>query len=356
MKYSEIINQLRQYLPLHTDRFNDWIDATFSLVGNTATITTASAHGLAVGGFVNLTDVVFSNPLISLASVKGTATAKTTIQNDLTNGFQPEIEIVGATESEFNGIFTDSKVFNENQFTYSVEPFFDGTATGAPVLLEKNLLRYNGLFEVVSTPTPTTYTVEIVGEADFTSDCRSANDISRIAFAFNTALALEYYTNKKASDYWAFVIPMATNVSKQREGNHDFNYINKDGEYTQELFKSFSVFVLAKINNEDSGVDTVDELSVDIANALRKSLINYKPVQSTSQTTSSVSFDGDNPEHYDNAIYGHLYEFGAAITLKNLDGFISPTVKVRKIIVDYKDNNTNNKLTIATDTIEFKEI
>jgi len=355
MRLIEIEQQLRQFLPLHTDRFNDWIDATFSVVGNVATVVTSTPHGLSVDSYVNVTDVVFRNPLINLKSVNGTGSASSAIQNDLTNGFQNSIEIQGATEAVLNNVFSIFKSHDRNQFTFNVEPFDTTTGTGSPVLLEPNLERYTGMFQVDSIVDETTYTIAIVGEADFTSDCRSANENSRIAVAFNDQQALSYYTAQKVGDYWAFVLPSGTLVSKQREGNHDFDYINKDGEYTQDMLRSFSILVLGKVNNENSCAEIMDECFVDISDALRKSLINYNPIQVTSQKTSAIAYGGDVNIHYDNAIYGHLYEFSCSVELKNKDGFNPQSAAVRRVITDYKDNATNNKLTIAKDTIEFKE-
>jgi hypothetical protein len=355
MRLIEIEQQLRQFLPLHTDRFNDWMDATFSVVGDVATVVTSEAHGLSVGSYSNITDVVFRNPLVNLKSVDGTGSASTTIQNDLTNGFQDSIEIQDANEAVFNNVFTSFKSLNRTQFTFPVEPFDTTDGTGAAVLLEPNLERYTGMFQVASIVDDNTYTIAVAGEADFVSDCRSANENSRIAVAFNSDQALSYYTKQKTGDYWAFVLPNATQVSKQREGNHDFNYINKDGEYTQDLLRTFSILVLGKTNTEESCAEIMDECFVDIADALRKSLINYSPRQTTSQKTSAIAYDEDEPAHYDNAIYGHMYGFTCSVQLKNKDGFNPQSSAARRVITDYKDNATNNKLTIAKDTLELKE-
>lgn len=356
MRLKEIQDQLREYLPLNTDLFNDWIDSTFSAAGTTVTVTTGSDHGLVVGDIVNVSDVEFRNALASLESVDGTAYAVTTSIHDLTEGFSTVVEIEGAVEPEFNGEFPDDIFIKDrNNIQYSMEPRFDGTATGSPVLVERNLVPFTGQFEVTSVIDSTNYTFEIYADfGTFTSTCRTANNNSRIGVAFDLDHAKSMYTPQDLGDYWLFIMPEPTTVSANRDINSDFTVRWWNGEeYKQEIQESVTILVIAKANEKITPVDIIDTCRIDIRNAINLSMVGYEPTRSVSSKYSNIGYLGDEPADWDKSMYIHAYTYSSVVQLSTDDTFTPRSVALQEFTANYFDNDTNNKQLIATDNNKY---
>jgi hypothetical protein len=357
MKLSEIEQQLRNVLPLHTDRFTDWISVSSYVVSaGVATITTSAEHGLEVGNSINVRGVVFNNAITSLTSSSGTASATTTVAMDANNiKLFPTAEIDGANESDFNGEKTVKSYVDRTNFTYKVAIDAPASTTGSPILVEEDLARYNNVFTVNSVPDSTTFTVVVSNIADFTATgtIQIANiNKSRIAADMDVETTIKSYTLQNNGEWWAFISIDDTGsvVSKDRAIGVDFvSRVSYGDEYKQQTQESFFVYVFAPSSDEIRGIAVQDECRNEVRAALIKSLAMYVPEKLFENIYSSIAYVGDAKERYSKAYYVHQYAFATTVDIITSDTYIPKTTPIEKINADYESNGS----IVAEDTITF---
>jgi len=152
LKASDVITQLHANLPIHTSLFSVLLDIdTVTFLSGTVTVTTNTSHNLNTNDTVQVSGALSANPISSLTSLDGVATAVTTLDHHLTadviGGPQDPVDISGASDAEYNGTPTRLTVPNRQTFTYEID-------TGAPVsttggqLNEPVNFGYNGLQQI----------------------------------------------------------------------------------------------------------------------------------------------------------------------------------------------------------------
>lgn len=356
MKLEEIQNQLRANIPLHTDHFNDWLDAFYSMVGTTATVTTTEDHDLNPGDVVNLKNVIFQNPLSSLVADNGRISAVSSVKNDMTEDYTKEIEITGATEPDFNGTFSNKiDIIDRTNFSYDSVAYQTETATGSPILLEKDLARYNGKFTVATVVSDKIYTIQYPSTfGDFTSNCSTSNFNSRIVVVYNDEHAMSLFTEEDSDKFWMYIMLGATTVSADRNIQSDHTVRWWDGEeYKQEIEETFSILVLTKANQSITPMRIQDICNIDIRNAIGLSLLGYTPEKTSSSEYSNIGLIGVDSDVWNKAVYGHMYDYATVLNLSIEDTFIPRSFALNEFTLNYNDNNTINKELIATDHNEF---
>lgn len=361
MKLTELEAQLRTILPTLTERFTDWIDVSSYIVSSgVATIVTASAHGLAVDDEVNLDDVVYPNPITSLTSGSGIAALETTVPFDANNlGLFPTVEISGADQSEYNGTHDTLTYEDRKNLTYDIirTPPPVTPATGSPVLIERALTRYNGVFTVVGVTNTTTFTISVQDIADFTSLSgvrMAAMDKHRIAAIMDLTKIEDDYTEKDTSKWWLFVaMEDASTVSKDRGIGADFNTRVEYGEeYKQQTQEGFTVAVFAPTAQKGSPIAIKDECTNELRRDIIKTVCSVVPNKLFTNNYSAITFQSDSVFGYNRAVYVHRYDFATTVELITSDTFIPPSIAVNSIETTYVDPDNNEQIN-AQDRNDF---
>ena len=104
---SDVVNQLALLLPVLSDKFTTNLSVTsLTRSGTTVTAITAAVHGLTVGAQANIVGAQTPISIGTLTRAGVVGTLITDADHDMTEGVFTEVEIVDATEAEFNDTFT----------------------------------------------------------------------------------------------------------------------------------------------------------------------------------------------------------------------------------------------------------
>lgn len=150
-------------------------------VDNVATLTTSAAHGFAAGETVTITDLA---PAGAVAAITGATGGNMFDQYTADNTFEEgdEVIITGLSPAAFNGTFTVSssdgdtfQVMNNN-----VNEGVTATVGANAKATLSSFVDLSGTYEIVATPTPTTFTVFAEGE-DISSVAVSPAGVAEVA-------------------------------------------------------------------------------------------------------------------------------------------------------------------------------
>jgi hypothetical protein len=320
MKAADIITQLQSVLPKVTDLFSDTVSiSSLTRSGTTVTAITSTAHGLTTGGGVTITGAETPLTISSLTFLDGVATATTDTAHDLTEGWEnstpsdsPNVNISGATESEYNGENTLLSVPNRLNFTYTVTGTPASPATGLPVLLQNFSAGYNGR-HVVTVVDATTFTYEITQTPNSPAQGTiEAHTQVRVSGGVSIERSREAYTSKEYNKLWAFVVLGDTTPSKNRHVESDATDTSGAGtEYRQRLITPFGIFVFVPAVSEIAGMNARDQME-DVRPFLYKSLLRLK-LSSGLATPGQYGIvaEGDSFFDYNGAVYIHQFVFSA---------------------------------------------
>lgn len=128
-----------------------------ALLGNVATLTTATAHDFAAGETVTVTGGTVTESITAAAGDGTTITY--TCDNDFTAG--DVVTVSGLTPSTFNGAKTIATVTSSN---FTVTQALTGSATGTGEALFDSLFGFTGTYEIAAAPTDTTFTYAKTGD------------------------------------------------------------------------------------------------------------------------------------------------------------------------------------------------
>lgn len=356
MKAEDIINQLFAVLPIYTNYFTDTIAVSeITSSGTTATVTTATAHGLTSGDYAHISGALTPNPLTSLTRIDNIAYGITTNAHDLTQNFPPQatIEIIGADQAEYNGIHEFLLEPNRKNFSYKITGTPATPATGSPKLLENLIYGYNGWKEV--TVIDTTHFTYILPKAQGSPAggnpiCKTSPRISG-AITFERANAA--YTAKSAGKLWAFVVTGNKIANKDRQMTNDATFApGKGTEFRQLIIQPFSLFVFIPTVQTIAARQAKD-LGEDLLTPLCKSLLRFEPSSPfVNNPYGMLVFSGSNFTQYNNAYYLQEYVFEVTEYI-TYDDTIDESIGVafRDIDIDYLSIFSDN--VIMTDSIDL---
>jgi len=356
MKAEDIINQLFRALPLYTDYFTDTVVVSeITSSGTTATVTTATDHGLISGDYAHISGALTPNPLTSLTRIDNIAYGVTTNNHDLTQNFPPQanIEIIGADQAEYNGVHVFKLEPNRKNFSYEITGTPATPATGSPNLLENLIYGYNGWKQVTVIDT-THFTYEIPkaqgSPAEGSPVCKIKPRISG-AITFERAGAA--YTAQSTNKLWAFVVTGNKIANKDRQMNNDAIFAPGIGtEFRQLIIQPFSLYVFIPAVQTIAARQTKD-LAEDLLTPLCKSLLRFTPSSPfVNNPYGMLVFSGSDFTQYNNAYYlaEYVFEVTEYITY---DDTIDESIGVafRDIDIDYLSVFSDN--VIMTDSIDL---
>jgi len=120
VRASDIVNQLSVLLPQLTDKFTT--DVATKSIKRSGTVMTAvcnDKHKLQPGQAFAIVGTDVPIPILSLTRIGKITTLVTATDHDLTNRIAKTIRITGASEAQFNGIFTRINIVNRRTITFT---------------------------------------------------------------------------------------------------------------------------------------------------------------------------------------------------------------------------------------------
>lgn len=278
MKAADVVKALRFNLPFYTDLFTDNIAVTsitsFELL---ATVVTSAPHGLLTNSYAHISGALVPNSIISLTQVDGVALAETAVNHDLTKGYQQNVEIIGTTETEYNGTHELLSVPDRTHFTFVVDSGAPSPATGSPLLLEDlKRFTYNGWHKITKiNDTTFTYPLEkAIGSPAYGNI--SLQIKPRITGELDLDRAKNSYTEQSFNKLWAYVVLDNIVANKDRSEETDATYTaGNHTAYRQLIIQNFHVYVFVPATSSTSGAFARDQQD-DILIALNKALLRLK--------------------------------------------------------------------------------
>lgn len=333
MKLSDIVNLLGHRLPFFTNKFSeslgvDIVSAT--IVDGVVTVITSAPHTLNVGAFVSVTQAQIYHTVSSLTRVGRRVTVVLEDDHDLTEGWQTQVEISGATPTEYNGIFTLLTVPNRRTFTYEVSNNSLATPATGTIKFKENLERGVAGHWAITSVTSTSFTfsinnLQLAGDVFALSITRS----QRIMGVVSLERFLEEYSKQKYSKYWAVVTLEDATTSKDRTLFNDSNSLNSgSSEMRQLLLEPFSVYVVCPCESSYAGAKVTDDMWEEVRNAILRSLLGAPiPTGLASTSYSGVTFLGHKfAGFYNGALYVHEFKFETIKEITQDDGILGDVI------------------------------
>lgn len=310
MKAIDIIMYLKARLPEFTDLFNDvFTISSLTRSGTIVTAVTSVAHNLANNDLVHISDALSPNPISSLrlatASEKtqiieylkakgreyrtlfalNIVMAETSNNHDLTELYQDNVVISGATETDYNGTHRLLRVQNRENFSYAISGTPSTPATGSPILIENLDFGYNGLYQITFIDT-TTFSYEITGTPGSPAvGTPKAKTNPRISGDISPERCVNAYTKKGTNKLWAYVVLETTVTSKDRNSLSDAIATRVPG-YTYRLkqLHSFSIYIFIPATSTISGRsqrDLMEDVNVYLSKSILGAILPNEFVDST---------------------------------------------------------------------------
>lgn len=329
MKAVDVVSQLWNRLPLFTDKFTDDITiSSITTVGTTATVQTSSDHNLEVGRYINLENVfvpVEIQSVVDDAPASNSWTITTVTDHDITRHINQRIAVTARITGSLDETFTVLPN-PANRRTFQIQK-----GTGTPVagdFLQQQLTNaYEGLHEIVTVPTTTSFTItlpEALPSPNFIGSPLKA--IHRITAAVDYDTAKRAYTAQSSNDdCWLFVVMNDTAPNKDRQtGDQDTSAARgRLQEYYHTLIEAFSIYVFVPnkgANLQDVGGVIARDTAIDQRRPIFQSVlgVQFSPgLGCPGQFTTS--YNGDGFWEYTGAYYVHVFQFQEVATITNDD-------------------------------------
>lgn len=350
MKSKDIVNQLAVVLPSLVDDFTTQYNVvSLTSSGTTATATTDIDHNLVVGKQVNVTGAQTPIVITSIDRVGIVATLITATDHDMTENAGFDVQIDGATESEFNGTFELLSVWNRRTITFLVDDSGPLSATGSPLLLNGSspYQSYNGLKELTAIPSANSFEYEL-GGAVFSpaSGTIIAKTNPRISAAVSFDRLLDAYTNQLPDNAWLFVVLGDAIASKNRNIDTDSTDNLQAGNYfNQRIIQTVDVYVFIPTSDEIAGTNARDRCE-ELLKPICNSILAVKFPSLVENNNNPLMLTGHGIQAYNKAFYAHQFSFESTIQLGPSDVFVPSND------VAFRDMAITMGLDVGTETFD----
>ena len=347
MKPSDVVNQLRRYLPRFTSRFTDTRAANVVVSGGVATATnTLTVRDSQVGDMVVIWDSTKSNSIVSVAKSGTTFLLETASAHGMTQGFTKNATLEGFTEAEWNGDFTLRTVASPTTFTITS----NNAAIPSPIdgaLVEAGDI--NGSHAVSAVVDANTITFEVPGVADQTTGA-TLEFAPRVTAVPTPERLDELYTEQGTDDFWLFVVPGDASVSKDRHVLSDALSARATGDDPRtRLTEPYSLFVVANSTSEISATDMMDICRNDLLGPIFNSIMGVRFEQGVcSNKQFRFMPTGHALALYGDSRYMHQYSFENVFDISAGDEFVPDTVALRDLTLNFNYTG-GNTLTAHTE-------
>ncbi len=318
MQGQEVVDRLKQVLPLYTDDFSTIISVNSLSRSGTTITANAPSHGLTTNDYVVIRGAKEPITLTSITRDGNIATATSATDHKLSDPskYAPtqlplSIEISGAIPTDYNGFFELLSVPNSTTFTFKILTTpIDATTPGT--LLLKDFDSYNRLHQVTVTDsnnfTYTTTNSNLGTPAQGNIELSSA---SRIDNAPTPERAESHFIDISSASRMYVVIgdklsykdgTIATDIVANKYSNQDF-YLD--------TLQEFSLFVFIPSTSNTLGGSQSD-LARSYEQPILKAIANYEFSSFLLDLKyNSTVYVGNTIELYDTAKYIHRFDFAA---------------------------------------------
>lgn len=337
---SEIVSQLKTYLPIFTDRFTEFLSVTSATVDASNAVTiVAPKHGKVAGQSVVVSGGTTRNPLeSSVLSGDLYVTFTTKYDHDLIRPSQPlddQALTLAGFGTVWDGTFDIIDVPNRRNFTVLLP---DGETT-APAVDESQYLidtrtGLAGVQTIASVPSLSSFTIDLAGVLPLSPgpvDGLSIVSGFRVSAAADFERAQAVYTQQSSGDDYLFVIMTDGDVSKDRHTLNDgVAGMNRQDMNLLRMLRNFSTVVFIPTGDDLSGANAQDAAYSEIYASLLSTLFGFEQADQAIKYGAVPS--GDGPAEYNSAYYAHTYDWQLPGSITYQDGFLQqPDVAFRDI-------------------------
>lgn len=368
MKIGPFVAFLRATLPLLTDYFTDTTEiVNINATGGIATATTSSPHGIVLGAnpvYVTVTQAVVTVPIISINISNGVGVLRTSADHGMILNFdfkdrtlQTILRIRGDSNTALNNDFTVTEVPNRFYVKFTTTLADGNYPINGGAVLSYAFNALDGRQQVISTPTPTTFTYAI--DSTITTETKESSTLHtavRIGGTATIELAEQSYTNYESqgyvnNKYWLFLTHGSTVTSKDRNILNDATQvINISQDYRQKLIEDFDVNVFCPKSEDKSALEIRDNLE-DIKVALIGTIYGLPQFPQYSVLDKNIyTFVNDFAILTNRESLVHGYKFETMYNISQCDSYkFGNLVPFRNIDFDIIYNNQGNTKNINLD-------
>lgn len=339
MKISDVVKQLAKTLPEFTNLFSDTAEViSLTMSGSTVTATTANAHNFSAGKGVCITGAKTPITITAFSRTGSLGTLTTSVIHDVTLNVPGAVEVIGADQNEYNGIFKVIDVPNSTTIVVEMDDTGPTTATGSMLLLNgsSSYQSYNGWHEILATPTATTFTFALAGIPvlpDALGDI-VAHSALRISGLVSVEEIESAYTAQAPEDYWLFVTIEDVIASKDRNILSDAtSNIQRQQYFRQQAIQSISLHVVIPTAQQQIAGRQARDSAEDLFSAICKAVLFYTfPSGLYAANKNALQFVSHGTEQYNGSYYIHGYNFEQVLDLQFEDSYgYSDDVALREI-------------------------
>jgi len=344
-----IIKHLHSCLPVKSPYFSSRIQVvSVDKIGLIATVTTATDHGLSVGNFVTVGDVL--SP-IEIESAVETATEidfKCVTPHDLTlspTAPKDQNQMVRITGSSFDEKYLLTKVTNRFRFTVKKDSQPALPVSDTLFLQEQSAIGYNGLKQVIDVPSSTSFTYELDFDypaPNFTEDSYIATGV-RISGGIDIDTVTESYTKQQEEELWLFVTPQDAEPNKDRRTPVDAQSTQSvQGDFRQRIIDGFEVYIFVP-NKGSALTNTNGRFAWDLVQQIKPDLFQCLLGLTfdsglACQGQEIITYNGDGFFSYNGSYYIHRFSFQNVIDITKDDTANEVFTRAfRDIMVEHKN-------------------
>ena len=341
---SDIIKQLRVYLPWHSDKFASPLDVLSAKweSPNSMEITFDSVTFLSPGDAVVVKNMELHNNI--------TATAIFDDHGQITLSADPDVTLpikeddpktiklgnFGIPSGDWNGIKTLTNISGIGTpfpiLTFLPTPISPPIPPigSLPYLIEERPT-FKGIWKVTSVPEPEKIIVQRTETPDYLDNNAIISNLelyssSRIVMAPSFERAKQLYTSQESeNNVWLYLIPNGRRTSRDRNAQTDAIAEFGDGDQNVLfLMMSFSTVVFMDTAKEISAGAAMDFLYGEIYDALMKSLFGFRFKSETNYANFVVVPEDDNIAEYNSNYIAYSYNWQTYQTVDFHSGFSDP--------------------------------
>jgi len=336
---TEIVRQLKTYLPIFTDRFTELLTVSSASVDLSNIVSvTAAKHGKTVGQSVIISGGTTRNPLSAAVLDDDTVKFTTKYDHDLIRPSKPlddQTLTLDGFGSIWDGVFDIIDVPNRRNFNINLP---SGEVVAPSVDESQYLIDTRtglaGVQIIATVPTAGSFTIDLTNAPALPPGPIDGLEIIsgfRISAAADFKRASAVYSKQDSGDDYLFVIMTDGDISKDRHTLNDgVAGMNSQDMNLLRMLRNFSTVVFISTGDDISGANAQDGAYDEIYAALLSALFGFE--QSDQVIKYGAVPSGDGPAEYNTAYYAHTYDWQIPGSITYQDGFLQqPDVAFRDI-------------------------
>ncbi len=337
----DIVDRLSASVPKYTSGFSNSLAITsITVVGDVATATTASAHGLIDGQNVSIIGAeapvqIDTGTFLRTGSSAMFSTLQdhdlTLSQRDRASGGKT-ITISGANEAEFNGTFQLINVNNRRDIIIAVDDSGSTTISGSPIVEDASGGIFNGIYPVTNlTATTFDYTLSQSYPLPAAGTATAQVSLRILAVLDIEQYLRDVYTKQSLGD--DYLVVQLGDVSQSKKRNEESDASDSTaGEYsyTPVLVQTFAVYIIQNVTDLLSAAPARDKVESEYVPAIFKSVLRAEFNTGFTYSQHRATFTGHGVFAFSDelgknkALYVHEVSFEQLAALDKIADCVGP--------------------------------